>query len=961
MRPLTGREPELTVLTEFVAALPTHPRHTLLQVAGEPGIGKSRLLRELAGLARDRGCLVLDGRAAEFEGELPFGIFRHALGDWSWTLTPERRQQLAQEAGPDVAVVLDEFASAAHNRAAEVREERYRAYHAVRRLLAAVASDAPLVLVLDDVQWADPGSIELLSYLHAHPPRGAVLLAIGFRPAQLAEPLARALAAAVRHEDAVRLDLAPLSEAAAAQLLGTQVSADLAQRCYEQSGGNPFLLLALADAAAGGRLPSTLHDALASELSSVSPVAHVLLRGAAVTGDPFDWSLAARAADIDDQVALTALDELLDFSLVSATHVVGQFAFRHPAIRAAVYESAPTPWRMRAHGRVAAALEASGAGPSERAPHVERSARRGDTEAAALLIAAGEASEQRAPAVAARWYSAAVRLLSEANDTEPQRLALMVNLATALAAGGHLQESRAVLGDVLERLPGDHPERAPVVAACASAENLLGRHRDADTRLRAARRTVSHHSPGAVALSLELGATAGFENRAEDMAKWATRAVEGAIAAGSRSAAAAAVGQLALARYFLGLPTHDAADDAAARLDALEDAELATRLDLGLWVGWTEAVLERYERAIAHCQRVIDVSRASGQGATLLVTLTAQAWAQMWAGRLTNAEATLAEAIEVGRLAPHLFFVTTLGLSAQVATARGDYQAAVRAGEECVELARSADPGLIPGMSGLYLATPLIQQGDARAARDVLLDMSGGNHELQTSRSGHAAAFEVLTRAEIALGRVEAAEYWARRAQAATHGYQLPAEATYARRAQARVALAQGDADRSAQLALAAADAAPHAPIEAARCRVLAGQALARAGERLRAIRTLEEAADDLARIGADGYGAEAEKALRQLGRRVARRASAPRVGPPRFDALTERELEIALRVNQSLTNREIAAALFLSEKTIERHLSRVFEKLRIPNRTALAQLMQMHAAPGTQSEVQRRQSSGAN
>src|SRR5581483_807449 len=148
-----------------------------------------------------------------------------------------------------------------------LREERYRTHQAVRRLLSAAAAEAPLVIVLDDVHWVDPASAELLAYLHAHPPRGPVLLALGFRIGQLAAPLARALDAAVRQDDAVRLELAPLTRAAAAQLLRAEMPPGLAERCYEQSGGNPFLLLALARGATGDRLPGTLHAALASELS----------------------------------------------------------------------------------------------------------------------------------------------------------------------------------------------------------------------------------------------------------------------------------------------------------------------------------------------------------------------------------------------------------------------------------------------------------------------------------------------------------------------------------------------------------------------------------------------------------------------------------------------------------------------------------------------------------------------
>jgi DNA-binding NarL/FixJ family response regulator len=274
---------------------------------------------------------------------------------------------------------------------------------------------------------------------------------------------------------------------------------------------------------------------------------------------------------------------------------------------------------------------------------------------------------------------------------------------------------------------------------------------------------------------------------------------------------------------------------------------------------------------------------------------------------------------------------------AQLNTARGDLRAALQAGEECVELARAAEPGLIPGMAGLYMAVPLIELGEARAARDVILRMSAGDPALHTSRSGHAQAFEILTRAEVALGNLDAAESWARRAQAATHGSQLAGEATYAHRATATVALARGDAERAAEVALAAANSAPHTPIEAARCRIVAGRALARGGQRRLALETLEDAAQALADRGAHGFLAEAERELRRVGRRGTRR-TAQRSGD--LTALTDREREIAEGAGRGLTNRQIAAAMFLSEKTVERHLTRVFSKLGVPNRAALARML---------------------
>ncbi|HEU0318165.1 MAG TPA: ATP-binding protein, partial [Solirubrobacteraceae bacterium] len=183
----------MQTLAELLAGLDGDAGGVTLQLAGEPGIGKSSLLGELADRARARGHTVLAGRAAEFEAELPFGVVCDAMDDWLFGLDGDRLETLAGGLARELAVVFPAFEPLAASHGPELREERYRAYRAVRALLAAVAADAPLVVILDDVQWADPGSVELMRHLLAHPPRGPVLLALGFRPAQISPQLSAAL------------------------------------------------------------------------------------------------------------------------------------------------------------------------------------------------------------------------------------------------------------------------------------------------------------------------------------------------------------------------------------------------------------------------------------------------------------------------------------------------------------------------------------------------------------------------------------------------------------------------------------------------------------------------------------------------------------------------------------------------------------------------------------------------
>ena len=955
---LVGRGMELKAVAELLDALEVTDEALALQVAGEPGIGKSRLLHELSAQSRARGHLVLSGRAAEFEAEHPFGVLGDALDDWLASLGRDRLAALSDGLAAELAIVFPAFAPLISAGAPELQqEERYRAYRAVRALLSSLAHDGPVVLVLDDVQWADPGSAELIAHLLAHPCRGPVLVALAFRPAQVSPGLDVALGAALRDQGVRRLDLAPLSRAAARELLGPDVSAPVLDRVYRESGGNPFYLLQLAcadglpgPAAGAPAVPAMVRATLAGELSSLSAGALDLLHGSAVAGDPFERSLAAGAADVAAHDALDLIDELLGSQLVYPTAVAGRFAFRHPIVRATVYELASSAWRARAHARIATLLAEANAPAAARAPHVERSAEHGDGDAIAVLVAAATSSTRRAPALAARWYAAALRLLPEAPDIEGRRIELLLAMANALFGAGLIEQGHTALSEVLERMPSEHPGRLAIVAACAGVELLLGRHRDARSRLTLAYRSEQDtRSPAAVLLQIELAAGACYEERFEEMLTWAERARDGAALLGQRAIEAVATGQLAIAQSFTGLPALDTMERAAAVMDALDDAELAGCLDLGRWVGPAEIALERHEQNVEHCQRVIDVARATGQGAALLVTMTHQAWSLMSLGRLDEAEERVSAAIEMGYLAPHLYHGLAMAHSSLIATYRGDYKAAVRLGEDGVRLARSADENVTWRFCRWALATAALELGEARRAIEIMLDAPGG--ELRGCRWGYTAVCELMTRAELALGRIDAAQHWAHEAEDATRGGQLGIETAVARRATAALALARGEAAQSARIALdgvARADGAA-APVEAGRCRILAAKALVQAGRRADAIAELGKAAEQLGRVGAHGYHAQAENALLRLGGRASRRARGTARQDNGLGSLTDRQREVAELVGRGHTNRDIATALFLSEKTVERHLARIFDKLGVSRRTELAVRIAGDGAPHDQ------------
>ena len=217
------------------------------------------------------------------------------------------------------------------------------------------------------------------------------------------------------------LALEPLGDDAALGLLADVRDVAVRRRVVREAGGNPLFLRELARAAgrSAGALPRTLVAAVGVELAGLPARDRTLLEGAAVAGDPFDPELAAAAASLEFDAA--ALDRLVAADLVRATGDGRQFAFRHPLVQRAVYDSAPPAWRLTAHERAAAALEARGAPPAARAYHVARHARPGDEAAIALMSLAGADAAATAPASAAHWYGTALRLLPRARRARAGR------------------------------------------------------------------------------------------------------------------------------------------------------------------------------------------------------------------------------------------------------------------------------------------------------------------------------------------------------------------------------------------------------------------------------------------------------------------------------------------------------------------------------------------------------------
>jgi DNA-binding NarL/FixJ family response regulator len=283
------------------------------------------------------------------------------------------------------------------------------------------------------------------------------------------------------------------------------------------------------------------------------------------------------------------------------------------------------------------------------------------------------------------------------------------------------------------------------------------------------------------------------------------------------------------------------------------------------------------------------------------------------------------------------FLAWALVAEAWVAAMTGEMERAARAAEESVAMMDALAASILTHATHGLAASVFLEAGDV--ARCLAEAEAAGAPEFADIEPGRAAwMLAVLARAELALGRREAAEERAQRAREVLADVALPLTEAHVLQAEAAVALEAGapaDAARLARRGAERADAVG-AVVHAARLRALAGRALGSAGERDAAVAELARAEEEFAACGAHRLRDEAARELRRLGVRVTARQRR-RAGGTGLDALSGRELEIAELVALGRTNREIAGALFLSEKTVEGHLTNVFAKLGVSSRAAVA------------------------
>jgi class 3 adenylate cyclase/tetratricopeptide (TPR) repeat protein len=662
-----GRASELEVLEGAWKEAAAGGRRSVL-VAGEPGVGKTRLAAELARSVHEAGGAVFYGRCEEDLG-VPYEPFVEALTFFCEHTPPaDLRHRLGRYPGelarllPDLGEVVPGLDPPLQS---DPETEQYRLFEAVASWLAAAGEAAGLVVVVDDLHWAPPPTIHLLAHV-LRAATAARLLVVGtFRDTEVgpAHPLSVVLADLRRISGVERISLGGLSVDELTELLEAvprgQGARALAAALYEGTEGNPFFVgevlrnVAESDLALEALpVPEGVREVIVFRASRLSAPTRELLGVASVLGRNFDLASLAAVAGVPEDGAVRGMDEALVARLVEETEV-GAYRFVHALVRSALYEGLSATRRARLHLRAADVVE-GGDDPARLAHHLIASASMGDsTRTAQACLAAGDrALVVLADAEAADWYSQGLAILPAGEDPG-LRMDLLTGLGEAQRRTGDAAFRQTLLDAA--RLAADDRDVPRLVRA------VLANNRGFASVIG----DVDEERLGLIQTALDLVGPEASRDRAELLALQASELVF----AGD---------------HVRVLRAADEAGAIAARLDDLVRVRVAVRRFQACMVP------DRVTAMASECAEVARLADASGDPQPRLLSRLTWAWALLQTGDLRQGRRRAAEAMavadEIGepglRSLTHLFYATALDALGQHGEAERLTQAALELGQQ---------------------------------------------------------------------------------------------------------------------------------------------------------------------------------------------------------------------------------------------------------------------------------------
>jgi DNA-binding CsgD family transcriptional regulator len=934
---LLERDGELAELREALSEA-GEGRGCVVLIEAPAGIGKTSLLRAACEAASASGFDVLRARATELERDFAYGSVRQLLEPAIARASDEERDRLFAGAAALSKPLFTPTGALQH---ASSPDSAFAILHGLYWLVDNIAAGGPVVLAVADVHWADPESVRFFNFLA---PRldglPLALLATTRSGESDAADLARLAAAPETTELRPRALTAEATLGLCELRLGAEVAPEFAAACRDVTGGNPFFLEALLrevrerglapDAIGAERArgigPAAVAESVLLRLAA-APAAAALVRAVAVIGDGASLAEATRLAGLDPEEAVVAADTLAALALLAAGETL---EFAHPIVREAVWADIGAHERAKAHARAAAILAAEGASEERIAAQLAHAEPAGDPERVSLLrrVAAGALS-RGAPAAAAAWlrralaeppppsergevllelssaelrlgapYAAVDQLATAAKLVEtPEQVATAVRLlAGALTWSGHADRAVAAIGSAIDSLEGKDRELALLLEAERAAYAQQG---SLETRAPVAARLERFAGlPGATPGERLVLASLAFERaRASESAGEAAAYVEQALAGRSL-------------------------------LDEQELDVAGTLYLLVLCLLGTDAL----DLADATLKAMLADARARASIPAEAFVIVHRGWVSLRRGAVAQAEDDARRALDLLttydiRLGTR--FALALLIHALIEDGEVDaaWEALRGSGEDEEIPAGMASNALLEARGVLRVAS-----GDPAAGLDDL-EAFGRNDELFGAvnplasrwRSRAALALSELGEAGRA-GEVAEDELGRARRWGAAGGIGVALRAS---------ALVEGG-DECVDRLREAVDALEGSParLEHARALTDLGAALRRGNRRSEARSVLASALElaQLCRAGALADRARTE--LRVAGGRVSDRQGSG------LEQLTVSERRVAELAAEGHSNPEIAQALFVTRKTVETHLGRVYRKLGVSGRVRLARAL---------------------
>jgi DNA-binding NarL/FixJ family response regulator len=976
--PFVGRAAELRRLDTVLDRAEQGSPQVVL-VAGDAGVGKTRLLLALADRARRRGMRVLAGGCVELGdiglAYLPVVDALRELAD-----DPDEARLLAGAAltAPGLGRLLPGIEPAART---GDDPDQLQVLDAVRAVLVGSSERSPVVLVLEDLHWADRASRDLVAFLARTLRSGRVTLAVSYRSDELhrRHPLRPLLAELVRLPWVERLELAPFTRAELAEHLEAIAGASLPtgqlDGIYARSEGNPFYAEQLLAAGAGEarvELPATLAEVLLSRVQRLSEPAQRVLGVAAVAGRRVPHRLLAEVTGLPEADLEQGLHQAVDAGVLTTDAASGSYAFRHALLQEAVYGDLLPGEQMRLHAACARLLAADPDGAAAELAHHCLASHDLLGALAASVRAAQEAEAVLAPAETLRHLTIALRLWERTPDPVAvagiDRFELTLRAAAAASAAGEHQRAASLAQDAVrtvratedpaqaarayerfglylfyagrveealaararavELVPAQPPTRLRARVTAAIAQALVNARRRDEARRWCDEALAAARGAGSADEEADVLITLGMVEQYDDPASACTR-----FAAARAQAAASGSPEIELrALYCLAEVSSQLGHLASACAASDEGVELGQLTGLG-WSGMgiflrRGQLKARYrtgdwdacERLIAAAPALttLAVAEVVAQGLGVLVARArpaAPVWLRQLAG-LGGADPALDRDVAVWE--------------AELASWQGDLEAArsaVRRGlaaADAVELFDQALEGAWVAMNGLSVEADRADQ--ARAAGDTAT-------LAEATAAGRALLERVRADAEQAHGTHLAHDVHIR-------GRHAKAEAEWTR--------LQGRSDPARWQAAVDAFSYGHA-YAVARCQWRLAEALAGGGDREQASTAARAAHATATRLGA----APLQAALEALARRGRLDLGAGLPDQRRLAGLTPRELEVLGLLVEGRSNRQIAEELFISGKTASVHVTNLLAKLGVHSRleaAALARRLGLEQPAGLES-----------